>query len=153
MPTPKTYAGVARTVKSYPLVVDTEMYVPYLLQLSNHSGAKQIFGELYFVDDNGLKFLDEFEGLESGFYIRESIDLVVQVPGEEDCKLTADVKLESGSLQVAGAYFRSPTNLGPLWAHAWTVDRLQSLPMVERFTLEHATAYIDRGERKIVESS
>lgn len=147
MPQSITYAGTAHTKFPYPLVVDNQMAVPFLLDLPSHPRAECVQGELYFVDDEALKFLDEFEGLHNGYYVRNVIQVVPEVQIDPDTNLIAKHDMQLSSVMDAGAYFRCPSNGGPDWCHTWTVDRLQTLPMYSKFTKEHACTYVERGER------
>ena len=147
MPAPRLFAGVARTVQPYPLVTTQDLYLPFLVNASNPA-AKRVYGELYYVNDLGLEFLDDFEGVSQGFYIREVTDVEIVKPGHLDCKATPDVRFDIGSIQSASTYFRHPSNLGPPYAHKWTIESLQQLPMLERYPIELTRYYVRRGDRK-----
>ena len=140
MPKGRKYAGVARTTKAYPLVVGTDKNIPFMLNISEPS-AKHVFGELYFVDDDGLKFLDEFEEVPEGFYVRELIEVAVVEPTDADCLEQPDWNFDVGTVLSASAYFRSPSGLGPPFALPWTVDTLKKLPFLERYLSETSTTY------------
>lgn len=149
MPSSISYVGTARTKVSFPLVVDSEMGVPYLLSLPNHPGAHSVHGELYIVDKEALISLDHFEGLDSGFYVRDTVEVVSL--SDASGSLTSPKSMVSeffpGSVHDAQAYFRSPSNAGPDWAHRWTVERLQTLTMLEQYTPEHAKQFRPRTVR------
>jgi len=73
------YAGEARTVEPYPLVVG-ECGVPYVLLGEvglGVSGATTIRGEMFRVSSETMKSLDEYEGVGKGYYKRVEVMVVV----------------------------------------------------------------------------
>lgn len=148
MPTTAVYLGDARTAVPYPLVLDTEMYVPYMLNLPRHPEAHAVFGELYAVSEEAMAGLDRFEGVPTGFYTRERIEVIsLHEPGQRE-RLPNPVtgeKVLPGHVSTAGSYFRGTA--GPAWALKWPVERLQTLPMCERYSREMAKRYILREGR------
>ncbi|XP_048349068.1 gamma-glutamylaminecyclotransferase isoform X1 [Sphaerodactylus townsendi] len=54
------FQGKGLTVEKYPLVIAGKYNIPYLLNIPGT--GHRIAGEIYFVDDQMLQFLDEFEG-------------------------------------------------------------------------------------------
>eukprot|EP00177_Eucheuma_denticulatum_P005105 GFKZ01009303.1.p1 GENE.GFKZ01009303.1~~GFKZ01009303.1.p1 ORF type:complete len:180 (-),score=4.99 GFKZ01009303.1:401-940(-) len=148
MPAAAQYLGTARTTVPYPLVVDDRMGCPYVLDLPHHPSAQPVHGELYTVTPDVVAFLDDFEGLASGFYVRKEIDLLVtSEPGDRqrEADATSGKVLESGSVIQASGYFRGPA--GPEWAKDLTVAYLQTFPMYDRYTAELTSAYITRDQR------
>lgn len=148
MPATAKYLGTARTTVPYPLVIDNKMGCPFVLDLPHHPSAQPVHGELYSVPPDAVEFLDEFEGVPSGFYVRKEIDLLIttepgerpQEPDPATCKA-----LEAGSQIQASLYFRG--HAGPAWAEHLTVAYLQTFPMYDRFTTELTSAYITRAQR------
>ncbi|KAL0204333.1 hypothetical protein M9458_002351 [Cirrhinus mrigala] len=65
----------ARSVEKYPLVIDTEYNIPFLLNVPGT--GQRVYGEIYRVDQKMLKFLDDFEGCPE-WYKRIKIQLEVQ---------------------------------------------------------------------------
>lgn len=92
--------------------------------------------------------LDDFEGVHTGFYFREMVDVEFMQPptNRETCPnpLTGK-KLLPGDIVKAGGYFRG--DAGPKVAVMWTIERLLTLPMVERYTEEHGRNYVPREIR------
>jgi len=68
------FIGKAITNDSFPLVVG-ECGVPYLLGNLDKGIGHQIIGEVWYVRDDNLKGLDEYEGLSKGYYDRISISV------------------------------------------------------------------------------
>lgn len=149
MPPHAVFLGTARTAVPYPLVVDTEMWIPYMLKLPRHPHAQSIHGELYSITAEDAAFLDRFEGVPTGFYSRENVEVIrTAEPGSRECQTDPNSgdPVKPGTLLLAGCYFRA--HAGPPWALKWTVERLQTLPMLERYTADHAAKYVPREERK-----
>ncbi|XP_016059329.1 PREDICTED: gamma-glutamylaminecyclotransferase [Miniopterus natalensis] len=55
-----TFQGRGHTVEPYPLVIAGEHNIPHMLNLSGRGHC--VVGEIYAVDEQMLRFLDEFEG-------------------------------------------------------------------------------------------
>ncbi|KAM8977476.1 gamma-glutamylaminecyclotransferase [Pelodytes ibericus] len=53
------FKGTGKTVEKYPLVIAEKANIPFLLNVPGT--GHHIVGEIYFVDDQLLQFLDEFE--------------------------------------------------------------------------------------------
>jgi gamma-glutamylcyclotransferase (GGCT)/AIG2-like uncharacterized protein YtfP len=68
------FIGNAITNKNYPLVVG-ESYVPYLCHLPET--GKYVKGEVWEIDHETLVGLDEYEGVNKGYYERKLIDVLV----------------------------------------------------------------------------
>lgn len=131
--------GPAETVSPYPLVIDTDMHVPFLLDLPNHCGSRRVRGELYSADSRTVVDLDRFEGVGNGFYRRGVIPVEVCERGAAE---------RAGFLGTAMVYFRDSSNGGPPWAIKWTVQKLLTLPSVSEYTPQHASRYVLRRTRK-----
>lgn len=71
------FRGTVRTMDRLPLVLSGPWYTPVLVA---ESGGHRVTGELYGVDDDGLRYLDDLEGVgrEFGF---DRIEIEVDVPG------------------------------------------------------------------------
>uniref|UniRef100_A0A8D0FSP9 Gamma-glutamylaminecyclotransferase n=1 Tax=Strix occidentalis caurina TaxID=311401 RepID=A0A8D0FSP9_STROC len=54
------FQGTGRTVEKYPLVIAGKYNIPYMLNIPGT--GHHVAGEIYSVDDQMLRFLDEFEG-------------------------------------------------------------------------------------------
>uniref|UniRef100_A0A8D1KCP5 Gamma-glutamylaminecyclotransferase n=1 Tax=Sus scrofa TaxID=9823 RepID=A0A8D1KCP5_PIG len=72
-----TLRGRARTLEPYPLVIAGEHNIPWLLQLPGH--GRCVAGEVYAVDEQMLRFLDEFEGCPD-MYQRTRLTVAVEGP-------------------------------------------------------------------------
>lgn len=137
------FLGTARTSVPYPLVIDTEMRVPYMLLLPGHPHAHCVHGELYSVNPEELELLDRFEGVPTDFYARRTVDVIVTAEDDERERQPDPVTgktIMTGSVVRSEAYFRSKG--GPRWAHKWSVERLQTLPMSGRYTLMDSEDYV-----------
>jgi gamma-glutamylcyclotransferase (GGCT)/AIG2-like uncharacterized protein YtfP len=99
------FIGSVRTVQKHALVVG-DSCVPYLL--ANVDGGHCIKGEVWRVDEETLKGLDEYEGVGKGYYSRNSIK----------------VKKENGQVITADAYFKIEAG------------ELASRPFLEEYTYE-----------------
>ncbi|KAI0565096.1 Gamma-glutamylcyclotransferase AIG2-like protein [Gracilaria domingensis] len=142
IPKSATYVGEALTKQPFPLVVDTEYHVPFMIDSENYSGAKRVFGELILVDRETRKTLDQFEGVDTGFYFVKPIEVVISQLRDE-----YEGELSDGQTVVANVYFRDPSNAGPSWAHKWTVERLLTLPSTDAYMVEMGKRYTSRTHR------
>lgn len=70
------FRGTAQTTNRLPLVLAGQWYTPVLIA---ESGGHRVTGELYGVDDDGLRYLDDLEGIgrEFGF---DRIEIEVDLP-------------------------------------------------------------------------
>uniref|UniRef100_A0A3B4G4K8 Gamma-glutamylaminecyclotransferase n=1 Tax=Pundamilia nyererei TaxID=303518 RepID=A0A3B4G4K8_9CICH len=69
------YLGSAFTSQKYPLVITTEDNIPFLLNIPGQ--GHRVHGEIYKVDDQMLKFLDDFESVPT-LYQRTVVQLEVK---------------------------------------------------------------------------
>lgn len=148
VPETVVFLGKARTSVPYPLVIDTEMRVPYMLLLPGHPHAHCVHGELYSVTQEEAEVLDRFEGVPTDFYVRRNIDVIVTAEDdgrERQLDPVTGKKVTPGCVVQAGTYFRSKG--GPRWAQKWSVERLQTLPMSGRYTLKDSEDYISQSKR------
>ncbi|CDF35828.1 unnamed protein product [Chondrus crispus] len=142
------FLGTARTLRPHPLVVDTEMGVPYILPLPGHPHAQNIHGELYSMTSEEAEALDRFEGVPIDFYYRAELDVVVTAsedgrtpqPNPVDGQL-----LKPDSVLPSATYFRGRG--GASWAQKWSVERLQTLPMKSMYTIQDVEEYIPQHKR------
>lgn len=148
MPVSAVYMGTACTVDPWPLVVDTDMGIPYLLRIPGHPNAQPVEGELYNVDEAAARIMDNFEGLATGFYIREQLKVRCPFPVESNgSEEQSSIPVSRNDIIDATAYFRSPANGGPAWAKPWTVEKLLTLPIVNHYSQQHAETFVPRTDR------
>lgn len=70
------FVGAARTVAAdFHLVVDPEYHVPCMYHAPGGDGGYQVPGELFRVDSDTLAELDLLEGVEHGWYVRETLQV------------------------------------------------------------------------------
>lgn len=69
-----TFRGRGHTAEPYPLVIAGEHNIPWLLNLPGR--GRRVAGEIYRVDEQMLRFLDEFEGC-PGMYQRTRVGVAV----------------------------------------------------------------------------
>ncbi|XP_030011134.1 gamma-glutamylaminecyclotransferase-like [Sphaeramia orbicularis] len=69
------FLASARTTERYPLVIATKYNIPFLLNIPGQ--GNQVHGEIYKVDEQMLKFLDDFEGVPE-MYQRTLVKLEVK---------------------------------------------------------------------------
>lgn len=126
------YLGSAFTIQKYPLVITTKYNIPFLLNIPGH--GHQVHGEIYKVDDQMLKFLDEFESVPT-LYQRTEVQLEVK---EWVGKTEGEEKLSPGSITEVFVY--TTTTHEPEWP---------SLPCYESYNSEgaHGLKYTRREER------
>ncbi|KAL0204330.1 hypothetical protein M9458_002348 [Cirrhinus mrigala] len=90
----------ARSVEKYPLVIDTEYNIPFLLNVPGT--GQRVYGEIYRVDQKMLKFLDDFEILSPEWYERIKIQLEVLVVDSE-----GENTLKPGSTVETDVYIKT----------------------------------------------
>ncbi|XP_033624908.1 gamma-glutamylaminecyclotransferase B-like isoform X2 [Asterias rubens] len=66
------FAGLARTVNRWPLIIASRCNIPYMLDKEGH--GNHVEGEIYDVDDKMLQHCDEFEG-SPDYYQRVTIQI------------------------------------------------------------------------------
>ncbi|RXN29886.1 gamma-glutamylaminecyclotransferase B-like protein [Labeo rohita] len=93
------FIACARTVEKYPLVIDTEYNIPFLLNVPGK--GHHVYGEIYRVNQTMLDFLDKFEECPE-WYQRIKIQLEVQDGDGE-----RENKLESGSIMETEVYVKT----------------------------------------------
>ncbi|RNA39992.1 hypothetical protein BpHYR1_032920 [Brachionus plicatilis] len=69
-----TFLSEAITVDKYPLIIASDYNIPFLLNKKGY--GKHVHGELYLIDDEAKKFLDEFEGVHENLYSDMFIEVV-----------------------------------------------------------------------------
>lgn len=79
------FAGVAETCEEYLLHVGGPHWIPYLQKPVKGFKGRRIQGEVFYVDDETLRLLDEIEGVPT-HYTRETIRVVIDGK-ERDCFL------------------------------------------------------------------
>lgn len=126
------FLASAYTIQKYPLVIASKNNIPFLLNIPGQ--GHQIQGEIYKVDEQMLKFLDDFEGIPT-MYQRTLIKMEVKewvgpTEGEE--------KPSPGSITEAFVY--STTTYKPEWI---------SLPSYESYDSygDHGLEYVTREAR------
>ncbi|XP_024595880.1 gamma-glutamylaminecyclotransferase isoform X2 [Neophocaena asiaeorientalis asiaeorientalis] len=72
------FRGWGRTVEPYPLVIAGQRNIPRLLNLPGQ--GRRVAGEVYAVDEQMLRFLDEFEGCPD-MYQRTRVTVAVEGAG------------------------------------------------------------------------
>ncbi|RWS22666.1 putative gamma-glutamylcyclotransferase-like isoform X1 [Leptotrombidium deliense] len=80
-----TFVSNARTVQKWPLIIASKYNIPYLL--NKRGFGNQIFGELYYVNERKLNFLDEFEKCPQ-YYDRLQIPVYQMNENENTCNTT-----------------------------------------------------------------
>ncbi|CAI5638299.1 unnamed protein product [Oreochromis niloticus] len=125
------YLGSAFTIQKYPLVITTEYNIPFLLNIPGQ--GHRVHGEIYKVDDQMLKFLDDFESVPT-WYQRTVVQLEVK---EWVGKMEGEEKLSPGSITEVFMY--ATTSYQPDWP---------SLPCYESYDSEgdHGLKY-DKNEK------
>uniref|UniRef100_A0A3Q1GLC3 Gamma-glutamylaminecyclotransferase n=1 Tax=Acanthochromis polyacanthus TaxID=80966 RepID=A0A3Q1GLC3_9TELE len=69
------YLGSALTTEKFPLVITSKYNIPFLLNIPGQ--GHRVHGEVYRVDDQMLKFLDDFESVPT-WYQRNVVQLEVK---------------------------------------------------------------------------
>ncbi|XP_005460817.1 gamma-glutamylaminecyclotransferase B [Oreochromis niloticus] len=103
------YLGSAFTIQKYPLVIATEYNIPFLLNIPGQ--GHRVHGEIYKVDDQMLKFLDDFESVPT-LYQRTVVQLEVK---EWVGKMEGEEKLSPGSITEVFVYITTTTMYKPDW--------------------------------------
>lgn len=145
MPSSARYIGDATTTQRLPLVVGTEMNIPFVLNDSTDARASRVHGEVYVADAAAREALDEFEGVSTGFYDRERVEVEI---GRVVARQVSDISLRIGDIVQCWTYVRSARDGGPIWARVWTRDKLRELDMLAVYTLREARRYRARQERE-----
>ncbi|XP_030601919.1 gamma-glutamylaminecyclotransferase C isoform X2 [Archocentrus centrarchus] len=127
------YLGSAFTTEKYPLVIATEYNIPFLLHIPGQ--GLRVYGEIYKVDEQMLKFLDDFESIPE-MYQRTVVQLEVK---EWAGKSEGEEILSPGSITEAFVY--STTTYRPDWP---------SLPCHESYDTkgDHGLKYTCREARE-----
>ncbi|CAN9498079.1 unnamed protein product [Ophioblennius macclurei] len=123
------FLASALTTQRFPLVIATKHNIPFLLNIP--SEGNRIHGEIYRVDEQMLKFLDNFESVPT-MYQRHQVELEVKEWSGRGQKLSR------GSVTEAFVY--STTTYQPEWL---------SLPHYECYDTngDHGLKYIFREAR------
>ncbi|XP_075994073.1 gamma-glutamylaminecyclotransferase-like [Genypterus blacodes] len=122
------FLASASTSEKFPLVIAGEYNIPFLLNLPGQ--GQQVQGEIYRVDQQMLRYLDELESVPS-MYQRTVVKLQVkECEGEE--------QLSPGSSTEAFVY--STTTYQPLWPSLPTCDSYDSQG-------PHGLEYVPRHKR------
>ncbi|XP_029924588.1 gamma-glutamylaminecyclotransferase isoform X2 [Myripristis murdjan] len=127
------FLASARTTEKFPLVIAGQHNIPFLLNIPGQ--GQRVRGEIYKVDDQMLKFLDDFETVPT-MYQRTEVKLEV----EEWVGQTAGEKTPSpGSIVEAFVY--STTTYKPDWP---------ALPNYESYDSygSHGLEYVTREGRQ-----
>ena len=128
MPSRATFLFPATTSQAYPLVVGAgRNRIPFLLD--RPGSGRPVRGEVYAVDDDTLRLLDDFEGTGWGFYKRREIEVVPE---------STDEKQEAQDTAMAGAYFRGGGG------GRWHEDELAQLEHLAEYTPALAQGYLPR---------
>jgi len=118
------FIGEAITLDKYPLVVG-DCGVPYLLGDMEKGIGDQIKGEVWYVREDNLKGLDEYEGLSKGYYDRREINvtLLTAIPDNP-------LNLESGKVVSADVYVKKESS-----------PELRSKQFLSEYTLDFHMEY------------
>ena len=144
MPAGLEYLGTGITVNRYPLVVGSDMNIPFVLDLPEHNGASRVRGELYRTSsETQIEALEIFEGVPNQFYDRIALKVELETT---DCD-NRDRNLDAGSQLDAFCYVRSEVGGGPVWARDWPISRLVLAEMVPEYTLDMAKSFVPRSKR------
>ncbi|KAM9820849.1 gamma-glutamylaminecyclotransferase B-like [Neosynchiropus ocellatus] len=112
------FLATAQTVQPYPLVIATAFNIPFLLNIPGQ--GQRVHGEIYRVDEQMLKFLDEFESIPT-MYQRTSVKLEVK---EWARNKEGEETPAAGSITEAFVY--STTTYQPEWKTLPTYDNYDS---------------------------
>lgn len=83
-------AAVVTVAASFHLVVDPEYFVPCMYHAPAASDdGHRVPGELFMVDDDTLLELDRLEGVEHGWYLRESLEVEILDGARKGAVVTA----------------------------------------------------------------
>ncbi|KAM8873118.1 gamma-glutamylaminecyclotransferase B-like [Synchiropus picturatus] len=112
------FLATAQTVQTFPLVIATACNIPFLLNIPGQ--GQRVHGEIYRVDEQMLKFLDDFESIPT-MYQRTSIQLEVR---EWARSKEGEDSPATGSITEAFVY--STTTYQPEWKTLPTYDSYDS---------------------------
>ncbi|XP_041834159.1 gamma-glutamylaminecyclotransferase B-like [Melanotaenia boesemani] len=126
------FLASAFTTQKYPLVIAGKFNIPFLLNLPGQ--GHRVHGEIYKVDDQMLKFLDDFESVPT-MYQRTMVELEVK---EWMGKTDGEEKPSPGS--IAEAFMYSTTTYQSEWP---------TLPSYESYDSygDHGLNYVTREAR------
>ncbi|XP_072244361.1 gamma-glutamylaminecyclotransferase-like [Leuresthes tenuis] len=126
------FLASAFTTQKYPLVIAGKYNIPFLLNLPGD--GHRVHGEIYKVDDQMLKFLDDFESIPT-MYQRTLVKLEVK---EWTGKTDGEERPTPGS--ITEAYVYNTTTYQPDWP---------SLPSFESYDSngDHGLSYVNREAR------
>lgn len=91
------------TVRKFPLTVDEKLYkVPCMLDNSDHLKAENVIGEVYEIDENHVKYLDDFEDYcpektSENWYTRMEIEVCLE---KDDSKVSCSAYLISENREI-----------------------------------------------------
>jgi gamma-glutamylcyclotransferase (GGCT)/AIG2-like uncharacterized protein YtfP len=151
MPKNAIFLGPATTVQAFPLTVGAGVNcIPFLLYRPGRGHV--ISGELYQLeDDEGLRYLDDFEGTSWGFYKRIEIEVRLLACDTPDGRPATDsagaegrdgqdspLSTPASEILKAGTYFRGEGGA------RWPEDELGALEHLKEYTLELAEKYLPR---------
>lgn len=105
-----TFQGRGHTMEPYPLVIAGEHNIPCLLNLPGHGQC--VAGEIYIVDEQMLRFLDEFEGCPD-MYQRTQVQIAV-LEWEGAPRTPAESPATERTLQC---FVYSTATYPPEWVH------------------------------------
>jgi len=98
------YIGIGTTLQKYPLVIDSPCYIPFMLNKANV--GKNIKGEVYRVDEEMLKVLDDLEN-HPVLYKRIDLEVIMEKTDEQlncQCYVLHDFKDSMLSLERLSCY-------------------------------------------------
>lgn len=113
------FQGRGRTVEPYPLVIAGEHNIPRLLNLPGQGQC--VVGEIYAVDEQMLRFLDEFEGCPD-MYQRMLVRIAV-LEWEDTQGAPEETLASDGTLQC---FVYSTGTYSPEWVHLPSHDNYDS---------------------------
>lgn len=128
------FQGRGLTVEKYPLVIAGKYNIPYLL--NNPGKGHRVTGEIYFVDDQMLQFLDEFEGCPNMY---QRTPMRVEVLDWENKNSTSEGA--SAIKDILECYVYSTTTYQPEWMHLPYYDNYDSFG-------KHNLSYVLRESRE-----
>ncbi|XP_069567931.1 gamma-glutamylaminecyclotransferase-like [Brachyistius frenatus] len=127
------FLASALTTQKYPLVIAGEHNIPFLLNIPGRGHL--VHGEIYKVDEQMLKFLDDFEGVPA-MYQRTVVKLEAkEAVGQVEGGVTPAPE------SIVEAFMYSATSYQPDWP---------SLPCYERYDSygDHGLQYVTREARQ-----